>query len=127
MKIFINEIIILQELRRNRETEFESVMDEIRRYYDRLEIEPRNSQERHLVCSIVDEIQLSSETMVAAKDLIQSLEYQMTTNNETAKEIIDKIQSISEKLKMPVDMAAIRHEFYSSRMLESVSLTKKVT
>ena len=114
----------MQELRRNRETEFESVMDEIRRYYDRLEIEPRNSQERHLVCSVVDEIQLSSETMAAAKDLLQSLEYQMNTNNETAKEIIDKIQSISEKLKMPVDMAAMQHEFYSSRMLESVSLTK---
>ena len=119
-KIWCN---FLQELRRNRETEFESVMDEIRRYYDRLEIEPRNSQERHLVCSSVDEIQLSAETMAAAKELLQKLEYEMTTNNETAKGIIDKIQSISEKLKMPVDLASMQHKFYSSRMLESVRLT----
>ena len=110
-------------MRNTRETEFEGLTDKIRRMYDRLEIEPRNSEERHLICSNIESIQLSSETMTAINDLLQNLEFEMSTNTETAKEIIEKMRSIAEKLKMPFDLASMQHEFYSTRMIHSVSIS----
>ena len=114
--------------------------------YERLEIEPRNSHERvsfqlyaffltifflhfivyiffqDLVCGNVESLQLSSETMTAVKDLLQNLEFEMNTNNETAKEVIEKMRGIAEKLKMPFDLASLQREFYSTKMINSVSI-----
>ena len=109
-------------MRRKRETEFEDLTDKIRHLYERLEIEPRNSHERNLVCGNVDSLQLSSETMTAVKDLLQNLEFEMNTNNETAKEVIEKMRGIAEKLKMPFDLASLQREFYSTKMINSVSI-----
>ena len=133
-------------MRRKRETDFEDLTDKIRHLYERLEIEPRNSHERvsqlfvylflfvtlfvynflftffqNLVCGNVDSLQLSSETMTAVNDLLQNLEFEMNTNNETAKEVIEKMRGIAEKLKMPFDLASLQREFYSTKMIKSVS------
>ena len=61
-------------------TGFDELTDKIRRMYDRLEIEPRNSEERHLIFSNIESIQLSSKTMTAVNDLLQNLEFEMCTN-----------------------------------------------
>ena len=132
-------------MRRRRETEFDDLTNKIRHLYERLEIEPRNSHERvsfqlyvffnhflstfhclhffqDLICGNVESLQLSSETMTAVKDLLQNLEFEMNTNNETAKEVIEKMRGIAEKLKMPFDLASLQREFYSTKMINSVSI-----
>merc|ERR1712062_715422 len=76
--------------------------------------------ERNLVCGNVESLQLSSETMTAVKDLLQNLEFEMNTNNETAKEFIEKMRGIAEKLKMPFDLASLQREFYSTKMINSL-------
>ena len=60
--------------------------------------------------------------MTAVKDLLQNLEFEMNTNNETAKEVIEKMRGIAEKLKMPFDLASLQREFYSTKMINSVSI-----
>ena len=77
---------------------------------------------QNLVCGDVESLQLSSETMTAVKDLLQNLEFEMNTNNETAKEVIEKMRGIAEKLKMPFDLASLQREFYSTKMINSVSI-----
>lgn len=91
--------------------------NDIRAMYDKLELEPRNSKERQIVCDSIDSITLSGELMEFTKSIVQLLEDEMQTNNETANEILTKIRKISEKLRLPCDLASKQREFYSTRIV----------
>ena len=91
--------------------------NDIRAMYDKLELEPRNSKERQIVCDSVDSIALSGELMEFTKSILQLLEDEMQTNKETANDILNKIRKISEKLNEPCDLASKEREFYSTRIV----------
>ena len=76
---YLKNYLRLLDLKNKQGTGFDELTDKIRRMYDRLEIEPRNSEERHLICSNIESIQLSSKTMTAVNDLLQNLEFEMCT------------------------------------------------
>ncbi len=86
--------------------------------YEKLEVEPRNTNERHLVCSSINSIVLSQDTMDRIELILQGLETEMQSNYEVAREIIESIKHISEKLNLPCDLASKQKDFYSSRMIE---------
>lgn len=117
----LNYYLLLQELRAKRETEFETMRGNICDLYEKLELEPRNTTERHLICDSIDNIALSQDTMDNVQLILTRLETETLTNNDVAREIIDQIRSISEKLKMPCDLASMQHDFYSSRMITKVN------
>ena len=107
----------LQELRRKREQEFEKLTMNIRHFYEKLELEPRNSKERHIVCDSIEAIVLSAEIMETTKSILQDLQDEMQTNREAACEILNKMTKISEKLHLPFDLASKQKEFYSTRVV----------
>lgn len=113
-------MIFLQDVRGKRENEFESTTDKIRELYERLEIEPRDSKERHLICNSVSSIVLSQDTMDSVQLILGRLETEMQSNCEEAREIIDSIKSISEKLNLPCDLASKQRPFYSCRVIEEL-------
>lgn len=88
--------------------------------YEKLEIEPRNSRERDLVCNNVESLVLSQDTMEKVQLILRSLEDEMQCNYQVAREIIESIKKISEKLNLPCDLASKQHEFYSTRMIEEL-------
>ena len=91
--------------------------DKIRSLYEKLEIEPRNSKERNLVCNGVDAIALSQDTMDYMQVILQGLETEVESNDQIAKEIIETIYDISEKLNLPCDIESKQRAFYSSRII----------
>lgn len=107
----------LKELRSKREGEFEKLTFEIRNLYETLELEPRNSKERHIICDSIDTIVLSSEILETTKAILQDLQDEMQTNKEAAIEILSKMTKISEKLNLPSDVASKKRDFYCTRVV----------
>eukprot|EP00093_Oithona_nana_P011286 11286.XXX_371448_373447_1 [CDS] Oithona nana genome sequencing. len=107
----------LKELRSKREGEFEALTYEIRNLYEKLELEPRNSKERHIICDSIETIVLSSEILETTKSILQDLQDEMQTNKEAAIEILSKMTKISEKLNLPCDLASKKRDFYCTRVV----------
>ena len=101
----------------------EPIANDIRHLFEKLEIEPRTAQERLIVCENVDKIPiLSLDLMDSAQNILQELRREIKSNNQLAKEIVDEIKSISEKLKMPCDLARLQRDFYSSKVIAEVKI-----
>ena len=104
-------------MRSKREGEFEALTYEIRNLYEKLELEPRNSKERHIICDSIETIVLSSEILETTKSILQDLQDEMQTNKEAAIEILSKMTKISEKLNLPCDLASKKRDFYCTRVV----------
>ena len=65
---------------------------------------------------------LSLDLMDSAQNILQELRREIKSNNQLAKEIVDEIKSISEKLKMPCDLARLQRDFYSSKVIAEVKI-----
>lgn len=52
--------------------------------------------------------------------ILRGLEDEMQCNYQVARELIENIKKISEKLNLPCDIASKQHEFYSTRMIDEL-------
>jgi hypothetical protein len=116
--------LFFQELKEKRKRQFEATTERIRDLFTRLETEPRNSQERHLVCDNTDTIVLSQDILDTAQRIQAGLEVEIENNTTVAKEILAKIRNIAEKLQNPDFIPSETYDFYSNRLLNEVSFSK---
>ena len=85
-------------MRKKREVEFDDIITKIHQFYQILETEPGNS-ERNLVCSKGNSILiLCQDTMDHVEKILQDLEIEKQSNEETITDIMEKIRDISQTL-----------------------------
>ena len=83
--------IQFQELRSKREMEFDAAVEKILKFYEILETEPGNS-ERNLVCTNGKSIPvLSLDQMDKIHKILQDLEVEKQSNEQTIKDIVERI------------------------------------
>jgi len=109
----------LEELRRNREICFDNNVNKIHKLYQILEIEPGNS-ERNLVCSEAQSIDvLSQDVLDKLERILQDLEVEKQSNEQTICEMLGQIKEISETLNLPFE-TQIEANCCSSRVIKDL-------
>ena len=87
-------------MRKKREVEFDDIIRKIHKYYQILETEPGNA-ERNLVCSEGNSIPiLCQDTMDHVEKILQDLEIEKQSNQETITDLMDRIRDISQTLDL---------------------------
>ena len=110
---------LFQELRSKREIEFDATVEKIHKFYELLETEPGNS-ERNLVCTSGKLIEVLSQDQIdKIHKILQDLEVEKQSNEQTIKDIVERINDISITLNLPFEGNQYENCF-STRVIEQL-------
>ena len=90
----------MQELRRRRQAQLEEMQIEISNLCGLLDVEPRSSAERHLVCQDPADCVLSEANMSVVRELLERLQRHLELNTAKRQEMTDKILSLCSRLNL---------------------------
>ena len=116
-------IIHFQALRRARQVNLTEITSKIRQLFTQLDVEPRNSHEKEIVCNAASSSMriVTENTIASANALLCNLRKQKQTNTQIALETIDKIQTIADKLGINYSSTLVHEELCSYKTIELVS------
>ena len=87
---------------------------------EKLETEPNTTFEREIICEDIDKVILGENTMDNTKHVLERLQLEVNSNKSMAKDIIEKMQAIAQKLNVPCDAIFNSDNFYSSKVITQV-------
>lgn len=108
-------------MRKIREKEFCDIKSQIISLLEKLETEPNTTFEREIICEDVDKVILGEKTMDNTKHVLERLQLEINSNTTMAKDIIERMQDIAQKLKVPCDVIYNSDNFYSSKFITQVN------
>jgi len=92
----------MEEEKFDREERFINLKEAILRLYTELEEEPESDMEREIACEDTERFILSSTNLSQAADILKVLENQVKTNQKRHMEMVEKISSLYERLRLDV-------------------------